>query len=128
MLDIGFTELLLIAIVALVVLGPEKLPVAVKTLGLWIGKAKRTINGIQSEISEELRLDEMKRTAAIHKEQLDKELGEMKKPFVTEIGEAEAFPTAPTEVKERPLSEDAAVSEISAVSVEETATTSNNKN
>ncbi|MGB1239383.1 MAG: Sec-independent protein translocase protein TatB [Pseudomonadales bacterium] len=84
MLDIGFTELLLIAIVALVVLGPEKLPVAVRTLGLWIGKAKRTISGIQSEISEELRLDEMKRTAAVAKEQLDSELEQMKTPFISD--------------------------------------------
>lgn len=84
MLDIGFTELLLIAVVALVVLGPEKLPVAVRTVGLWIGKVKRTVSGIQSEISEELRLDEMKRTTAVAKEQLDSELEEMKSPFVSE--------------------------------------------
>ena len=82
MLDIGFTEILLIAVVALVVLGPEKLPMAIKTLAMWIGKAKRTISGIQSEISEELRLDELKRTTSIAKEQLDSELEEMKSPFV----------------------------------------------
>ncbi len=84
MFDIGFTELLLIAVVALVVLGPEKLPVAVRTIGLWIGKVKRTVSGIQTEISEELRLDEMKRTAAVAKEQLDSELEEMRSPFVSE--------------------------------------------
>ncbi|MEH6442838.1 MAG: Sec-independent protein translocase protein TatB [Oceanospirillaceae bacterium] len=84
MFDIGFTELLLIAVVALVVLGPEKLPVAIRTLGLWIGKAKRTISGIQTEISEELKLDEMKRTASIAKEQLNSELEEMKSPFMSE--------------------------------------------
>ena len=84
MLDIGFTELLLIAVVALVVLGPEKLPVAVRTLGLWIGKAKSTISGIQSEISEELKIDELKRTASVAQEQLDKELDDMKRPFITD--------------------------------------------
>jgi sec-independent protein translocase protein TatB len=84
MFDIGFTELLLIAVVALVVLGPEKLPVAIRTLGLWIGKAKRTISGIQTEISEELRIDELKRTASVAKEQLDKELEDMKTPFITD--------------------------------------------
>ena len=84
MFDIGFTEILLIAVVALVVLGPEKLPVAVRTIGLWIGKVKRTVSGIQTEISEELRLDEMKRTAAVAKEQLDSELEEMRSPFVSE--------------------------------------------
>ncbi|MCO4797127.1 MAG: twin-arginine translocase subunit TatB [Amylibacter sp.] len=84
MFDIGFTEILLIAVVALVVLGPEKLPVAIRTVGLWVGKVKRTVSGIQTEISEELRLDEMKRTAAVAKEQLDSELEEMRNPFVSE--------------------------------------------
>lgn len=81
MFDIGFAELLLIAVVALVVLGPEKLPTAVRALGLWVGRAKRTLSSIQSEISEELRLEEMRRTAAIKKEELDQELSEMRQPF-----------------------------------------------
>jgi sec-independent protein translocase protein TatB len=81
MFDIGFAELLVIAAVALVVLGPEKLPTAVRTLGLWVGRAKRTIGGIQREISEELRMEELRRTSAIEKEKLDKELNEMRQPF-----------------------------------------------
>lgn len=81
MFDIGFSELLLIAVVALLVLGPEKLPTAARTLGLWVGKFRRTVSGIQSEISEELRLDELRRNAAIGKEQLDQELSEMKAPY-----------------------------------------------
>jgi sec-independent protein translocase protein TatB len=81
MFDIGFTELLLIAVVALVVLGPDKLPTAVRTVGLWVGRAKRTIGGIQREISEELRMEELRRTSAIEKERLEKELNEMRQPF-----------------------------------------------
>lgn len=81
MFDIGFAEILLIGVVALIVLGPEKLPTAVRAVGLWIGRAKRAVSSIQSEISEELRIDEMRRTASIKKEELDKELSEMKKPF-----------------------------------------------
>lgn len=104
MFDIGFTELLLIAVVALVVLGPEKLPVAARTLGLWLGKAKRTISGIQSEISEELRLDELKRTASVAKEQLNSELEEMKTPFVDafDLDKKEVVPPAEgvTEIEE----------------------------
>ncbi len=100
MFDIGFTEILLIAVVALVVLGPEKLPVAIRTIGLWIGKVKRTVSGIQTEISEELRLDDMKRTAAVAKEQLDSELEEMRNPFASEsnsmsINEKETASTEP---------------------------------
>jgi len=80
MFDIGFAELLIIAVVALVVLGPDKLPTAVRTLGLWIGRMKRTLTGIQSEISEELRLEEMRRNIAVSKEQVDQELREMSQP------------------------------------------------
>ena len=81
MFDIGFAELLIVAVVALLVLGPEKLPTAVRTLGLRVGKFRRTVSSIQSEISEELRLDELRRNAAIEKERLDEELTEMKTPF-----------------------------------------------
>lgn len=81
MFDIGFAELLIIAVVALLVLGPEKLPTAVRTLGLWVGKFRRTVSGIQAEISEELRLDELRRNAAIEKERLDRELDEMRQPY-----------------------------------------------
>jgi sec-independent protein translocase protein TatB len=82
MFDIGFSELLIIAVVALVVLGPDKLPTAIKTVGLWVGRIRRTVSSIQSEISEELRIEEMKRTTAISKEQLEKELKEMSQPFI----------------------------------------------
>lgn len=87
MFDIGFAELLIIAVVALVVLGPEKLPVAARTLGLWLGRIRRTVSSIQSEISEELRIEEMKRTAAISKEKLDQELNDMRTPFTEALGD-----------------------------------------
>jgi len=81
MFDIGFSELLVIAVVALLVLGPDKLPTAIRTVGLWVGKFRRTVSGIQAEISEELRLDEMRRNAAIEKERLERELAEMQTPY-----------------------------------------------
>jgi len=94
MFDIGFAEILLIGVVALIVLGPEKLPTAVRAVGLWVGRAKRAVSGIQSEISEELRLDEMRRTASIHKEELDKELNEMKQPFNQAFGDGSPITAA----------------------------------
>ncbi len=106
MFDIGFTEILLIAVVALVVLGPEKLPMAVRTLGLWIGKAKRTISGIQTEISEELRLDELKRTASVAKEQLNSELEEMRTPFTVD-----SEPSAASSTEQVSDAEGAAIAE-----------------
>lgn len=86
MFDIGFAELLIIAVVALIVLGPDKLPTAIKTVGMWVGRIRRTVSSIQSEISEELRIDELKRTTAISKEELEKELKEMSQPFNEVVG------------------------------------------
>ncbi len=88
MFDIGFAEILIVAVVALIVLGPDKLPTAARAMGLWVGRIRRTLGGIQAEISEELRLDELKRTTAIHKEQLDKELSDMQTPFSESLNES----------------------------------------
>ena len=60
MFDIGFWELLLIAIVALVVVGPERLPKLIRVVGLWVGKANASVQSIRSEISRELRAEELK--------------------------------------------------------------------
>lgn len=81
MFDIGFFELMVVGVVALLVLGPERLPMAARTCGLWLGRVRRSLTSIQTEIREELRLEELKRTTAIQKEQLDKELNEMRQPF-----------------------------------------------
>lgn len=61
MFDIGFMELLLISIVALIVIGPERLPGAIRTATLWIGRAKRSFNQVKSEIEKEINADEIKR-------------------------------------------------------------------
>jgi sec-independent protein translocase protein TatB len=60
MFDIGFWELLLIAVVALIVVGPERLPKLVRTTGLWIGRAQASFNAIKSEINKELREEELR--------------------------------------------------------------------
>lgn len=60
MFDVGFSELVLLAIVALVVLGPEKLPHAARILGAWVGRIRRTVSGIQAEIEREVASQEMK--------------------------------------------------------------------
>lgn len=103
MFDIGFAELLIIAVVALLVLGPDKLPVAVKTCGMWIGRIKRSVTAIQHEISEELRVEELRRTTAISKEELEKELSEMRKPFKAAAKDVESAVVDP--VKDIPASE-----------------------
>jgi sec-independent protein translocase protein TatB len=62
MFDIGFWELLLIAIVALVVVGPERLPKLIRVTGLWVGRANASIRSIRNDISRELREEELKQT------------------------------------------------------------------
>ncbi|HZX16895.1 MAG TPA: Sec-independent protein translocase protein TatB [Pseudomonas sp.] len=79
MFDIGFTELLLVGIVALVVLGPDRLPGAVRTAGLWIGRIKRSFSAIKAEVEREIGADEIRRQ--LHNEQileLEREMNAMK--------------------------------------------------
>ncbi|MCX4192431.1 Sec-independent protein translocase protein TatB [Methylophaga sp. OBS1] len=59
MFDIGFWEILLIAVVALLVVGPERLPRLIRVTGLWIGRAQASLQSIRSEISRELRAQEL---------------------------------------------------------------------
>lgn len=59
MFDIGFWEIILISIIGLVVLGPQRLPIAIKTVVRWVNTAKRMANSVKSEISQELELHEM---------------------------------------------------------------------
>ena len=61
MFDIGFAELVLIFIVGLLVLGPERLPGAVRTLSLWLGRLRRSFLAIRDEIEREVGADEIKR-------------------------------------------------------------------
>jgi sec-independent protein translocase protein TatB len=61
MFDIGFTELLLVSIVGLLVLGPERLPGAIRTGSLWLRKARSSFNDIRTEIERELNVDELKK-------------------------------------------------------------------
>lgn len=57
MFDIGFWELVLISIIALIVIGPDKLPSFAKNLGYWTGKIRRLINNTKRELSQELNFD-----------------------------------------------------------------------
>lgn len=61
MFDIGFWEVVLISIIGLVVLGPQRLPIAIRSVLKWINAAKNMANSVKNEISQELELDEMNR-------------------------------------------------------------------
>jgi sec-independent protein translocase protein TatB len=60
MFDIGLTELIVLAIIALVVLGPEKLPHAARMAGAWMGRIRRMIINVQADIESEVAAQEMR--------------------------------------------------------------------
>ncbi|ATG92414.1 Sec-independent protein translocase protein TatB [Methylomonas koyamae] len=60
MFDVGFSELLMVGLVALLVLGPEKLPRAARLAGLWVGKARSVLAVAKAEIKQELAAEEMR--------------------------------------------------------------------
>lgn len=63
MFDIGFWELGIIALLALLVVGPERLPRLARTTGLWLSRGRRTIQNIKDEIDREIRTEDIKKTA-----------------------------------------------------------------
>jgi sec-independent protein translocase protein TatB len=60
MFDVGFWELSLIALVALLVIGPERLPKVARTAGLWIGRGRRMIGSVKADIDREIKAQELK--------------------------------------------------------------------
>jgi len=61
MFDVGFWELAIIAVVALLVVGPERLPGLARTTGLWVRKIRRFVSSVQQDIERDLRMEELNR-------------------------------------------------------------------
>ena len=76
MFNIHSTEILLILIIALIIIGPERLPTAVKTAGLWIGRFRRSFYKVKAEIERELNTDEIRRQ--LHNESVLAQIDEAK--------------------------------------------------
>ena len=68
MFDIGFSELLVIALVALVVIGPERLPRVARTVGALLGRAQRYVNDVKADIQNEVNLGELKNISSTFKD------------------------------------------------------------
>lgn len=81
MFDIGFLEMVLVAVVALLVLGPEKLPGAVRMAGLYLGRIKRSLAEVRSQVEREIGADELRQT--LHNEKIMADLA--KKPGVSNV-------------------------------------------
>ncbi len=104
MFGISFGELLLIGLIALLVLGPERLPGAARTAGLWIGRLKRSFNAIKTEVEREIGADEIRRQ--LHNEHimaLEKQIKEsIVPPAAAPESEPEIAPVTPPAVAAAP--------------------------
>ncbi len=95
MFEVGFSELLLVALVALLVLGPDRLPAAARLTGLWIGRLKRSFNSIKEEVSRELGADEIRQQLRNEKVlQLERDMQRTLRRGVTEEPAASATPAS----------------------------------
>ena len=72
MFDISFAEIFLISVIALLILGPQRLPEVLRTLGLWMGRMRRVYNNVRQEIDREVGMDDIRRQ--LHNEQITAEL------------------------------------------------------
>ena len=76
MFDIGFAEILIIATLTLIVMGPNRLPETIKTITLWIGRLRNFINSARSDIENEVGIDEIKKQ--LHNENVMQEIAKTK--------------------------------------------------
>ncbi len=76
MFDIGFPELLLVSVVALLVVGPDRLPESIRTLSLWLGRFRRSFANIKQEIENEIGADEIR--AQIYNESILEDIAKSK--------------------------------------------------
>ncbi|MEE4662153.1 MAG: Sec-independent protein translocase protein TatB [Halieaceae bacterium] len=77
MFDIGFLELVIVSIVGLLVLGPERLPGAIRTVSLYVNKIRRSLAGIRADIERELKADEIRQD--LHNQSVMEELKQAEK-------------------------------------------------
>ena len=87
MFDIGFPELILVSIVALLVIGPERLPETIRTVMLWVGRVRKTFTNIKTELEQELGADEIRRQ--LHNESIMKDIRESKEKISDALKEAD---------------------------------------
>lgn len=78
MFDIGFAELIIIAVVGLLVIGPERLPGTIRTASLWLARIKRGFNDIKQEVQQEIHNDSVMQELRKTGEQLKSQAGELK--------------------------------------------------
>ncbi len=90
MFDIGGLELLLIAIVGLLVIGPERLPETLRMLGLWLGRLRRSFTSVKAEIEKEIGMDEVRRQ--LHNEAVMEEMKRIEREVQASVDDAKIDP------------------------------------
>lgn len=91
MFEVGFSEIIVIVVVALIVIGPEKLPKLARTYGLLYGRVQRYVSGIKQDMEREVALDQMKKATA----EAQQKLLAFQSRMVTLEGEAELVSELP---------------------------------
>lgn len=86
MFDIGFSELMVIAVVALIVIGPERLPKVARTAGHILGRLQRYVSDVKSDINREMQLDELKKL----QQQVSSEVSSLETSVTHEMREIES--------------------------------------
>lgn len=94
MFDLGFLEMVVVAVVALLVLGPDKLPGAVRTVGLYVGRIKRGMAEVRSQVEREIGADELRQT--LHNEKIMADLAKQSTTSNVKRTQPEATAAAPT--------------------------------
>jgi sec-independent protein translocase protein TatB len=76
MFDIGFSEIMVVAVISLIIMGPERLPETVRTISLWLGRLRQFISSARTEIENEVGIDEIRRQ--LRNEQIMRDLEKSK--------------------------------------------------
>ncbi|MFN7085358.1 MAG: Sec-independent protein translocase protein TatB [Burkholderiales bacterium] len=111
MFDIGFSEIIVIAVVALIVIGPERLPKVARTLGHLFGRMQRYVNDVKADISREMQLEELRKLQS----SMQEAARSIEQSVSTEIGAtgSELQKIADTATVEEPRPAVASVAEVS---------------
>jgi len=108
MFDIGFLEIVIVGIIALLVLGPERLPVAARTAGKWIGRARRMTSQFTKEIDRQIELDELRAELKKQGESLDirEDANNIHATVSEALQQAKEFEPLPRSAENKPFSHD----------------------